>query len=253
MLRHYTCTSFLAAALFGLGPAAIANTGDSRDHGSRAEDRLVREFAHFAGSKHNAEALVEGLRDDKTVRLTSKNDSATFNPATGKMGFGNVDIALSLAQATLADHGIRKPTPDDIKAALNGGTITTKSGERITLPGVLKLRASGKGWGEIAHRLGLKLGEVMRHRHHHHHFAQHKHHDHKHADMKHDHKHADWKHDHKHADWKHDWGRDRDRADWNRDRGDFKQARFDRPARPEKLDRPERAERAERPERPHRK
>jgi hypothetical protein len=244
MLNAHVRAALLASLLFGLPLAAPAHQKDA----GQADDRLVDKFTRFAGSKSNAEALVNGLRNDQEVKLTSAQGSASFTPKTDKMGFGNVNIALSLAKATLAEQGIHRPTPEQIKAALNGGTVTNKSGERVVLPGVLKQRASGMGWGKIAQANGLKLGEVMRHGHHHHHFAQHKHHDHKHADFRHDHKHADWKHDHKHADSKHDWGRDR--ADWNRDRGDFKQARFDRPARPEKLDRPERAER---PERPHRK
>jgi hypothetical protein len=65
-----------------------------------------------------------------------------------------------LAKASLADQGIHNPTPEQIKAALNGGTITTKSGEQVKLDGVLKMRASGMGWGEIAHKLGFKLGEL---------------------------------------------------------------------------------------------
>ena len=40
------------------------------------------------------------------------------------MGYGNVNIALRLAQASLAEHGIRNPTPEQLKAALNGGTVT---------------------------------------------------------------------------------------------------------------------------------
>lgn len=234
----------LAALLFALPLAAPAHESS----GGQADDRLVDKFSRFAGSRSNAEALVDGLRNDQEVKLTSSRGTASFTPKTDKMGFGNVNIALSLAKATLAEQGIHRPTPEQIKAALNGGTVTNKSGERVVLPGVLKQRASGMGWGKIAQANGFKLGEVMRHGPHHQRFAEHKHHDRKHADRK---------HDHKHADWKHGWGRDR--ADWNRDRGDFKQARFDRPARPEKLDRPERAERAERaerperPERPHRK
>jgi hypothetical protein len=78
------------------------------------------------------------------------------------MGYGNVDTALSLAQGTLATHGIQKPSPEQIEAALNGGTITTKTGETIALKGVLQQRASGMGWGQIAQVNGFKLGELKR-------------------------------------------------------------------------------------------
>jgi hypothetical protein len=133
------------------------------------------------------------------------------------MGWGNVDIALSIAEATLKDHGIHKPSPEQIEAALNGGTVTTKSGEVVKLPGVLKLRASGMGWGQIAQKHGFKLGEVMGNGH-------------RHGRDKHDHKHGDRKHDHKRAEWRHE-------------RGEFHRARFERPERPHKFERPERGHR----------
>jgi hypothetical protein len=228
--------ALLAALLLALPLAAPAN----ETRGGHADDRLVDKFSRFAGSRSNAASLVDGLRNDRPVTLSSSGRSTTFTPATDKMGFGNVDISLSLAKATLAEQGIYKPTPEQLKAALNGGTVTNRSGERVALPGVLKQRASGMGWGQVAQANGFKLGEVMRNKHQR---ADHKHHHHKHVDRKHDHKHAD----HRDGDRKHDRGH----ADWKRhDRGDFHRARFDRPERPEKFDRPERPER---PERHHRR
>ena len=84
--------------------------------------------------------------------------TATSLPPTTKIRHGEVNISLALATASLAKHGIRNPTSDQIKAALEGGTVVSEAGKRVTFPGVLKLRATGMGWGEIAH----KLGEVPR-------------------------------------------------------------------------------------------
>jgi hypothetical protein len=201
--------AFVATLLLALPLPTLAY----QEHGGQADDRLVREYTRFAGSKSNAESLVNGLRNDTQVKLTSNGRTTTFTPPTSKMGYGNVDIALSLAKASLAEEGIRNPTPEQIKAALNGGTVTTKSGQRVALPGVLKQRASGMGWGKVAQANGFKLGEVMRDKGH--------------------------RHGHKHGDWKHD-------------RGDYHKARYDRPERPHKIDRPERFERPERPEKPER-
>src|SRR5262245_57086056 len=209
----------LATLLFTLPLVAPAHERDARD----AEDRLVDKFTRFAGSKTNAESLVNGLRNDTEVKLTSAQGAASFTPKTDKMGFGNVNIALSLAKASLAEQGIHRPTPQQIEAALNGGTITTKSGEKVTLKGILTRRASGMGWGKIAQANGFKLGEVMRHKH-----AEFKHHHHRH--------HADFKH-HKHH-----------RAELHHARFD----RHDRPHRFERHERPEKFQRAERPERPER-
>jgi hypothetical protein len=214
----------LASLLFALPLTAPAHQKDA----GQADDRLVEQFTRFAGSKSNAEALVSGLRNDQEVKLASAQGSASFTPKTDKMGFGNVNIALSLARATLAEQGIKRPTPDEIKAALNGGTVTNSAGRQVMLTGILAQRASGMGWGKIAQANGFKLGEVLRH---------------KHAGFRHHHRH--------HAEAKHH-------------RGEFHKVRFDRDERPhkferherrekfERAERPEKVERAERPERPER-
>jgi hypothetical protein len=217
----------LAALLFALPILAPAHERDA----GQADDRLVDKFTRFAGSKSNAESLVNGLRNDQEVKLTSTTQgSASFTPKTDKMGFGNVNIALTLAKATLAEQGITRPTPQQIEAALNGGTITNRSGKQVVLTGILTQRASGMGWGKIAQANGFKLGELMRHRH----------------DFKHHRQHAEFKHHHKHQ------------------HPEFHNARFDRNDRPhrferherpekfERVERPEKVERAERPERPER-
>jgi len=203
----------LASLLFALPLTAPAHQKDA----GQADDRLVEQFTRFAGSKSNAEALVSGLRNDQEVKLASAQGSASFTPKTDKMGFGNVNIALSLARATLAEQGIKRPTPDEIKAALNGGTVTNSAGRQVMLTGILAQRASGMGWGKIARANGFKLGELMRHRH--------------------DFKHAEFKHHHHHH-----------RPEFHHARLD----RHDRPHRLERVERPEKVERAERPERPER-
>ncbi|MGH8735385.1 MAG: hypothetical protein ACREVB_17000, partial [Burkholderiales bacterium] len=71
----------------------------------------------------------------------------TFTPPTGTMGYGNVDNALALAQASLAQRGITQPTPAQLQASVMD---------------VLKMRADGQGWGQIAQSYGVKLGDVKR-------------------------------------------------------------------------------------------
>jgi hypothetical protein len=117
------------------------------------EQRLVQKYTSLAGSEDNAASLVTGLRDGSEIQLsppTGSSDPATsFTPPTGKMGFGNVNIALALTEARLAD--VTNPTLADIQNALMNST-----------DGILTLRAQGMGWGEIAHAFDLKLGELMR-------------------------------------------------------------------------------------------
>ena len=116
---------------------------------SQSKDQLIEKYTPLAGSEANATSLVSGLRDGKEVNLSGTK----FTPPTHKMGNGNVNIALSLAQAELKKQGITNPTPEQLKTALVGDT---------THKGILQLRAEGMGWGKIANSMGFKLGDVMR-------------------------------------------------------------------------------------------
>lgn len=144
-------------------PVPVATTTSSRP-----AEKLEAQYAVLAGSERNAESLIAGLRDGKQVLLlatpgSTNPDAAsvTFQPATGKLGYGNINIALSLAQADLAKAGITAPTPEQLAAALNGGAVLTDSGETVTFAGILAQRQSGMGWGAVANAMGVKLGAVV--------------------------------------------------------------------------------------------
>ena len=68
----------------------------------------------------------------------------TFTPPTGNMGWGNVDIALALAEAKLAH--IPKPTAAQVANAFMDANA-----------GILVLRAKGMGWPNVAKELGFVL------------------------------------------------------------------------------------------------
>jgi len=139
---------------------------------AQSDSKLTSEFAGWAGSNQNAQALVTGLRNDSSITLTATAGTTSgtggttaattsFTPTTGKLGNGEVRIALSLARAELTQMGITNPTPGQISAALNGGMITSPTGT-VSTQGVLGMRESGMGWGEIAKSLGVKVGGLMR-------------------------------------------------------------------------------------------
>ena len=143
--------SLLSAVVNGSAAAAQSSPG------SVPASRLVSTFSTFAGSTANAQSLVEGLRTGTTIALVDANNVTTsFSPATKPMGWGNVKIALALADAELEAAGITNPTPAEIEVALNGGTVGT-----TTFTGVLTQRASGMGWGQIARANSLNLGTVV--------------------------------------------------------------------------------------------
>ena len=147
----------------GDDPIPVAST-----RSTRSADKLEAQYAVLAGSEQNAESLIAGLRDGKQVLLLATPDSTnpdaaslTFTPLTPKLGYGNINVALSLVQADLAKVGITAPTPEQLAAALNGGEVITEDGQTITFAGILAQRQSGMGWGAIANAMGVKLGAAV--------------------------------------------------------------------------------------------
>jgi hypothetical protein len=147
--------------------SATASKPSSTSQTTSPATKLSKQYTALAGSGDNAKALVTGLRDGKSITLNTSTTGfntgappATFTPATGKMGYGNVNIALSLAKADLAKQGITNPTPAQLAAALNGGMVTGSKGT-LSMAGVLAQRQSGMGWGAIAKSMGVKLGSVV--------------------------------------------------------------------------------------------
>jgi hypothetical protein len=130
-------------------------------------------FNSFLGS--DSTAVVTGLRNGTPITLTTTTPAATpgaaptvtttvITPPTGQMGHGNVFTSLALAKQQLGQLGISQPTPQQLQAALTGGTITTGTGATATttqLQGVLTMRSQGMGWGQIAQQQGTKLGPVI--------------------------------------------------------------------------------------------
>src|SRR5678810_499819 len=85
---------------------------------SENRDQLVKEYSDFSGSDANSKSLVDGLRNGKEVTLTDGKTTTKFTPPTGKMGNGNVKIALAIAEADLKKQGITNPTPEQLKSEM---------------------------------------------------------------------------------------------------------------------------------------
>lgn len=136
-----------------------------------AQARIISSFADFAGSESNARSLVTGLRQGSEIALTVPANSGQpgtatrFTPPTRPLDYSDVRISLALAREQLAQLGITRPTPSQIKAVLAGGGVGTRVSGRATtpflLPGVLQLRAGGMGWARIADSMGVTLGPAM--------------------------------------------------------------------------------------------
>ncbi|HYY25519.1 MAG TPA: hypothetical protein VE689_08520 [Candidatus Udaeobacter sp.] len=162
--------------------AARMNTLGAGQGESKVIGKISGEFSSFLGS--NSNTVVSGLRNGTPITLTTTTltpsstpgapavpttTTTTISPPTGKMGFGNVFISLALAKQQLGQLGITQPTPEQLQAALTGGTITTNTGTTAAgttststnLQGILTMRSQNMGWGQIAQRLGFKLGPVV--------------------------------------------------------------------------------------------
>jgi hypothetical protein len=144
-------------------------------------NKISKDFSSFLGS--DANSVVTGLRNGTPISLISttttpspipggvpvtNTTTTVITPPTGHMGFGNVYISLALAKQQLSTLGITQPTAQQLQAALTGGAITQTTGTGATvtttttnLQGILTMRSQNMGWGQIAQKLGFKLGPVM--------------------------------------------------------------------------------------------
>jgi hypothetical protein len=151
--------SLLLVFSLALGlPAASATEPDMPIGTSgNVESKLSSEFADFLGGTEQAHVVVDGLRQGAAFTyIYPDTPDAIIDPPTGTMGYGNVRIALRLAQAELSKLGIVQPTPDELAAILLGGEI-----DGAPVDGILALRAEGMGWGEIAQQYGTTVGQLM--------------------------------------------------------------------------------------------
>lgn len=107
-----------------------------------AKKPLAIAHTTLAGSVENYRNLVRGLGEGSAVRLdTPGKASVSFTAPGGPLPAEAVGEALQMAADLLAAHGIRNPTPAELRAALVGGSVTSASGASVALRGVLQGRA----------------------------------------------------------------------------------------------------------------
>lgn len=122
-----------ALALAAIPALAAIAPDDSR--------RIASQYSSWAGSKANADALVNGLQNGTTVMLTTQGSDNTrslagFTPPA-RMSAEEVAAALAQAKATLASMGIRHPSADQIQAAVIGGDVALPNGRTRTIAGAV--------------------------------------------------------------------------------------------------------------------
>ncbi|WIO74973.1 hypothetical protein QP938_03450 [Porticoccaceae bacterium LTM1] len=86
-------------------------------------------------------------------------NTITFTPETGQIGFGGAFISLALAEEKLNAGGIEDPTLQELVEAL-AGDLDLEDGVEVEA-GILEMRADGMGWGKIANELDFNLGQLI--------------------------------------------------------------------------------------------
>ena len=146
----------IAVSLLIMVAAAAPSFAQTTSASSTPTTNISKEYSYFLG-KVNSQQVVNDLRNGQwTTTVTDPNTKVTTTTTealpTGKMGYGNVKISLALAQESLRQQGIMQPTSEQLHTALVGDSTTT---------GILQMRADGMGWGQIAQKYNVKLGQLM--------------------------------------------------------------------------------------------
>lgn len=140
-------TGFILVGAMGLSASNLSIAQDNS--GQTVMDNIVSDFSDFLGE--NTDRLVNALSSGDKLSYDIVSDDGTIETVivenrTGSTSYGEITIALGLAEEQLGHD------------ALFGDIVTLLYGDK----GILDMRASGMGWGQVYQKYGLTVGEVMR-------------------------------------------------------------------------------------------
>jgi hypothetical protein len=154
----------MAVSLIIMASAPALTFAQTSSATSTPATNISNEYSYFLKNV-NSQQVVNDLRNGQwhtsTIDPQTNTTTTTTQPLpTGKMGFGNVKISLALAQQSLSQQGITQPTSQQLYTALAGGEMVPGDSTTMTT-GILQMRADGMGWGQIAQKYNVKLGQLM--------------------------------------------------------------------------------------------
>lgn len=154
----------IAVSLLIVAAAPPLNFAQTTSASSTPATNISNDYSYFLKNV-NSQQVVNDLRNGQwTTTVTDPNTNVTTTTTealpTGKMGFGNVKISLALTQESLRQQGILQPTTEQLHTALVGGQMVPGD-STTTTNGILQMRADGMGWGQIAQKYDVKLGQLM--------------------------------------------------------------------------------------------
>jgi hypothetical protein len=154
----------IAVSLLIVAAAPAPNFAQTSSGSSTPATNISNDYSYFLKNV-DSKQVVSDLRNGQwTTTTTDPKTNATTTTTealpTGKMGFGNVKISLALAQESLRQQNILQPTSEQLRTALVGGQMV-QGDPNTTTTGILQMRAEGMGWGQIAQKYNVKLGQLM--------------------------------------------------------------------------------------------
>jgi hypothetical protein len=154
----------IAVSLLIVAAAPAPNFAQTSSGSSTPATNISNDYSYFLKNV-DSKQVVNDLRNGQWTTTTTDpktNTTTTTTEAlpTGKMGFGNVKISLALAQESLRQQNITQPTSEQLHTALVGGQMVPGD-STTTTTGILQMRAEGMGWGQIAQKYNVKLGQLM--------------------------------------------------------------------------------------------
>jgi hypothetical protein len=154
----------IAASLLIVAAAPSPNFAQTSSASSTPGNNISNDYSYFLKNV-DSKQVVNDLRNGQWTTTTTDpttNTTTTTTEAlpTGKMGFGNVKISLALAQESLRQQNIMQPTSEQLHTALVGGQMVPGD-STTTTNGILQMRSEGMGWGQIAQKYDVKLGQLM--------------------------------------------------------------------------------------------
>lgn len=142
--------------LFTFLSLAAALTVSTRAMADADVSRLAARYAAWAGSRSNADSIVNGLRHGDSITLVTVAPDNTRRLAgfTAQTQMSPPEISKALAQArrTLASLGIRKPHADQIQSSLIGGEVALPGGKTRLIQGSVALRMEPETLSPVAVR-----------------------------------------------------------------------------------------------------
>ena len=163
-MKKVTHCFAIAVSLLIVAATPAPNFAQTSSGSSTPATNISNEYSYFLKNV-DSKQVVNDLRSGQWTTTTTDpqtNVTTTSTEAlpTGKMGFGNAKISLALAQESLRQQGIMQPTSEQLHTSLMGGQMVPGD-STTTTNGILQMRAEGMGWGQIAQKYDVKLGQIM--------------------------------------------------------------------------------------------